>query len=169
SGVRCTATTVTTTPAVSNQTGTRHHAHPANRPTAATSGSAWTQWSGCSATARTSIASASTGIASRSMSESRPTVRAPPFPAMTRPYCAWASTRLLPRLETDIRRRCEDVVMAGHRLTPPLEPMLAKSTAAVLTGAYAYEPKWDGFRCLVFRDGSDVYLGSRSKKPLGRY
>lgn len=58
--------------------------------------------------------------------------------------------------------------MAG-RLTPPLEPMLAKSTSAVPTGAYAYEPKWDGFRCLVFRDGGDVYLGSRSKKPLGRY
>lgn len=54
-------------------------------------------------------------------------------------------------------------------LQPPLEPMLAKSVSEVPAGEYAYEPKWDGFRCLVFRDGEDVYLGSRSKKPLTRY
>lgn len=54
-------------------------------------------------------------------------------------------------------------------LEPPLEPMLAKSAPELPSGDYAYEPKWDGFRCLVFRDGNDVYLGSRSKKPLTRY
>jgi ATP-dependent DNA ligase len=52
---------------------------------------------------------------------------------------------------------------------PPLSPMLAKAVAAVPDGAYAYEPKWDGFRCVVFRDGDDVELGSRGSKPLTRY
>ena len=52
---------------------------------------------------------------------------------------------------------------------PPIEPMLAKSAATVPTGGYLYEPKWDGFRCLVFRDGDDIELGSRGGKPLTRY
>ncbi|WP_194899062.1 ATP-dependent DNA ligase [Catenulispora pinisilvae] len=52
---------------------------------------------------------------------------------------------------------------------PPVEPMLAKSAAKVPTGDYLYEPKWDGFRCLVFRDGDEVVLGSRGGKDLGRY
>lgn len=54
-------------------------------------------------------------------------------------------------------------------VTPPLEPMLAKSAAKVPTGDYLYEPKWDGFRCIVFRDGDQVVLGSRGGKDLGRY
>lgn len=54
-------------------------------------------------------------------------------------------------------------------VTPPIEPMLAKSAAAVPTGGYLYEPKWDGFRCLVFRDGPDIELGSRGGKSLTRY
>ncbi|HTJ69670.1 MAG TPA: ATP-dependent DNA ligase [Actinospica sp.] len=52
---------------------------------------------------------------------------------------------------------------------PPIEPMLAKSAATVPTGRYLYEPKWDGFRCLVFRDGDDIELGSRGGNPLTRY
>lgn len=54
---------------------------------------------------------------------------------------------------------------------PPLEPMLAKAQAKVPTdvGVWSYEPKWDGFRALVFRDGDDVALISRSGKDLGRY
>ncbi|WP_041542628.1 ATP-dependent DNA ligase [Catenulispora acidiphila] len=52
---------------------------------------------------------------------------------------------------------------------PPVEPMLAKSAAKVPTGDYLYEPKWDGFRCIVFRDGDRVVLGSRGGKELGRY
>jgi ATP-dependent DNA ligase len=54
---------------------------------------------------------------------------------------------------------------------PPLEPMLAKAQAAVPVdaGAWSYEPKWDGFRALVFRDGDDVVLLSRSGKDLARY
>jgi ATP-dependent DNA ligase len=47
--------------------------------------------------------------------------------------------------------------------------MLAKSVAEVPRGGYSYEPKWDGFRCIVFRDGSEVVLGSRNERPLTRY
>jgi ATP-dependent DNA ligase len=54
-------------------------------------------------------------------------------------------------------------------LTPPLDPMLAKLTRSFPEGDLLYEPKWDGFRCLVFRDGDDVHLQSRNGKPLERY
>ncbi len=55
---------------------------------------------------------------------------------------------------------------------PPVKPMLAKSVDAVPgtgDGAFLYEPKWDGFRCIVFRDGDEIVLGSRNTKPLNRY
>jgi ATP-dependent DNA ligase len=52
---------------------------------------------------------------------------------------------------------------------PPVKPMLAKAVPEVPEGDYLYEPKWDGFRCIVFRDGDDVELGSRNEKPLTRY
>ena len=52
---------------------------------------------------------------------------------------------------------------------PPVKPMLAKSVPEVPEGDYLYEPKWDGFRCIVFRDGDEVELGSRHEKPLTRY
>jgi ATP-dependent DNA ligase len=52
---------------------------------------------------------------------------------------------------------------------PPVEPMLAKSAAKVPAGDFLYEPKWDGFRCIVFRDGDEVVLGSRGGKELSRY
>ena len=51
---------------------------------------------------------------------------------------------------------------------PPLSPMLSKSVAAIPPGA-SYEPKWDGFRSILFRDGDDVELGSRNERPLTRY
>ncbi|MEO9139230.1 MAG: ATP-dependent DNA ligase, partial [Jatrophihabitans sp.] len=51
---------------------------------------------------------------------------------------------------------------------PPVAPMLAKSVPAIPAGA-SYEPKWDGFRCLIFRDGDDVEFGSRNEKPMTRY
>ncbi|OPE54127.1 ATP-dependent DNA ligase, partial [Mycolicibacterium diernhoferi] len=49
--------------------------------------------------------------------------------------------------------------------------MLAKAQTKVPTeaGVWSFEPKWDGFRALVFRDGDDVVLLSRSGKDLGRY
>ncbi len=53
---------------------------------------------------------------------------------------------------------------------PPVLPMLAKSVASVpRTPGYLFEPKWDGFRCLVFKDGDEVELASRNTKPLTRY
>jgi len=53
---------------------------------------------------------------------------------------------------------------------PPVAPMLAKSVKDVPTGpGYLYEPKWDGFRCIVFRDGDEVELGSRNERPMTRY
>ncbi|GAB3623117.1 ATP-dependent DNA ligase [Mariniluteicoccus endophyticus] len=51
---------------------------------------------------------------------------------------------------------------------PPLKPMLAKP-AAKLPPGWRYEPKWDGFRTIIFRDGDEVMLGSRNEKPLTRY
>ncbi len=54
-------------------------------------------------------------------------------------------------------------------ITPPVEPMLAKLSRALPTGDLVYEPKWDGFRCLIFRDGDELLLQSRGRKPLDRY
>src|SRR5947209_14453370 len=53
---------------------------------------------------------------------------------------------------------------------PPVKPMLAKAATKLPTGeGYYYEAKWDGFRCIVFRDGDEVELGSRNERPLTRY
>ncbi|HZM73436.1 MAG TPA: ATP-dependent DNA ligase [Candidatus Polarisedimenticolia bacterium] len=53
---------------------------------------------------------------------------------------------------------------------PPLEPMLAKAADGLPEGdGWLFEPKWDGFRALVFRDGDEVYTQSRDLKPLDRY
>jgi ATP-dependent DNA ligase len=57
---------------------------------------------------------------------------------------------------------------------PPVQPMLAKSVKSIPDpGRYddglCFEPKWDGFRCIVFRDGDEVELASRNTKPLTRY
>jgi ATP-dependent DNA ligase len=51
---------------------------------------------------------------------------------------------------------------------PPVSPMLAKSVPSIPSGAW-YEPKWDGFRSICFRDGDAVELGSRNERPLTRY
>jgi ATP-dependent DNA ligase len=57
---------------------------------------------------------------------------------------------------------------------PPVQPMLAKSVKGIPDPAkfddgLSFEPKWDGFRCLVFKDGDEVELTSRNTKPLSRY
>src|SRR3954447_9290504 len=53
---------------------------------------------------------------------------------------------------------------------PPVKPMLAKAVhEAPRQDGLLYEPKWDGFRCIVFRDGDEIELGSRNDKPLTRY
>src|SRR2546427_6857760 len=53
---------------------------------------------------------------------------------------------------------------------PPITPMLAKSGPGIPRGeGWLYEPKWDGFRAIVFRDGDDLHIGSRNTTPLHRY
>jgi ATP-dependent DNA ligase len=59
-------------------------------------------------------------------------------------------------------------------VNPPVAPMLARSVKAIpepgrTEGGYLYEPKWDGFRCIVFRDGDEVELFSRNERPMTRY
>ena len=51
---------------------------------------------------------------------------------------------------------------------PPVSPMLAKSVPSIPPGA-SYEPKWDGFRSICFRDGAEVEFGSRNERPMTRY
>jgi ATP-dependent DNA ligase len=56
---------------------------------------------------------------------------------------------------------------------PPVQPMLAKPVKGIPDpskyGGLSFEPKWDGFRCIVFKDGDEVELASRNTKPLTRY
>jgi ATP-dependent DNA ligase len=54
-------------------------------------------------------------------------------------------------------------------LEPPLVPMLGRLSRELPEGGYVYEPKWDGFRVLAFRDGQAVDLRSRHDRPLARY
>ena len=54
-------------------------------------------------------------------------------------------------------------------VTPPVAPMLARLARELPLDGYLYEPKWDGFRCLAFRDGEDVDLRNRNQRPLARY
>ncbi len=55
-------------------------------------------------------------------------------------------------------------------IEPPVEPMLAKLADGLPPGeGWLFEPKWDGFRALVFRDGDRIYTQSRDSKPLDRY
>jgi ATP-dependent DNA ligase len=61
-------------------------------------------------------------------------------------------------------------VQATFPLDPPIEPMLAKLAEELPSGeGVLYEPKWDGFRAIVFRGPSDVYIQSRDLRPLDRY
>ena len=61
--------------------------------------------------------------------------------------------------------------MAPMRLPvmPPVPPMLAKAVKGMPEGEMSFEPKWDGFRSIVFRDGDEVEIGSRNERPLTRY
>ena len=58
----------------------------------------------------------------------------------------------------------------GMLLKPPIPPMEARSVEEIPTGdGWQYEPKWDGFRCLAFRDRDKIYLQSKAGQPLARY
>jgi len=62
------------------------------------------------------------------------------------------------------------VTDASFPIAPPIEPMLAKLTDELPPGDFLYEPKWDGFRALVFRGaGDEVFIQSRDLRPLDRY
>src|ERR1700704_1841614 len=55
-------------------------------------------------------------------------------------------------------------------LKPPLPPMEARSVDEIPAGdGWQYEPKWDGFRCIAFRDGEQIHLQSKAGQPLARY
>src|SRR4029078_3933484 len=55
-------------------------------------------------------------------------------------------------------------------VNPPVLPMLAKRVSGLPPGeGWIFEPKWDGFRTLIFRDGDEVFIQSRDEKPLNRY
>lgn len=54
-------------------------------------------------------------------------------------------------------------------LSLPIAPMLARTASALPEGDFAYEPKWDGYRCIIVRDGDHIELGSRGRKTLTRY
>ena len=57
-----------------------------------------------------------------------------------------------------------------YAIAPPVEPMLAKLAEELPEGGpFLFEPKWDGFRAIVFRGGSDVFIQSRDLRPLDRY
>jgi ATP-dependent DNA ligase len=59
---------------------------------------------------------------------------------------------------------------SGFAIDPPIEPMLAKLAETLPAGdGFLYEPKWDGFRAVVFRGRSDVFIQSRDLRPLDRY
>jgi ATP-dependent DNA ligase len=61
-------------------------------------------------------------------------------------------------------------IMSDFALEPPIEPMLAKLSDEIPTGGgFLFEPKWDGFRAIVFRGRDDVYIQSRDLRPLDRY
>jgi ATP-dependent DNA ligase len=58
----------------------------------------------------------------------------------------------------------------GLPVAPPIEPMLAKLAEDLPSaGAFLFEPKWDGFRAIIFRDASEVYIQSRDLRPFDRY
>ena len=60
--------------------------------------------------------------------------------------------------------------MSALPFAPPIEPMLAKLQRELPPGdGWLFEPKWDGFRSIVFKDGGDVYIQSRDLKPFNRY
>lgn len=57
----------------------------------------------------------------------------------------------------------------AYPIAPPIEPMLAKAATEIPRGDWRYEPKWDGFRAIVYRDRDRVHIGSRNALPLERY
>src|SRR5262245_8197256 len=75
------------------------------------------------------------------------------------------STTITPRLALSVNIGTMDLPV-----NPPIPPMLAKRVAELPTGeGWIFEPKWDGFRTIVFRDGDEILLQSRDERSLNRY
>jgi ATP-dependent DNA ligase len=69
-----------------------------------------------------------------------------------------------------IRKTSAVNIRKNMQLKPPLPPMEARSVDEIPAGyGWQYEPKWDGFRCIAFRDGEKIYLQSKAGQPLARY
>jgi ATP-dependent DNA ligase len=65
---------------------------------------------------------------------------------------------------------CKPKALPGCAIAPPIEPMLAKLAETLPPeGEHLFEPKWDGFRAIVFRGKSELYIQSRDSRPLDRY
>jgi ATP-dependent DNA ligase len=68
------------------------------------------------------------------------------------------------------RARALSSALMSYPIEPPVEPMLAALEREIPAGdGWIYEPKWDGFRAIIFRDGEHVHIGSRNQLPLERY
>jgi ATP-dependent DNA ligase len=67
------------------------------------------------------------------------------------------------------RRVSGKSTLMAVEIRPPVAPMLARLEHTLPADGYLYEPKWDGFRCLAFRDREQVDLRSRNQRPLARY
>ncbi|WP_353950228.1 ATP-dependent DNA ligase [Knoellia sp. S7-12] len=72
---------------------------------------------------------------------------------------------MLPKAERDADLRTQ----WGMPVVPPIAPMLAKPSKKLVEGEVSYEPKWDGFRSIIYRSGDQVEIGSRNEKPMTRY
>src|SRR6266404_2210173 len=62
------------------------------------------------------------------------------------------------------------IIIMSFIIKPPLPPMEARSVDEIPIGdEWQYEPKWDGFRCIAFRDRTEIYLQSKAGQPLAHY
>src|SRR3954471_9783301 len=95
---------------------------------------------------------------------SSPTRRAPRSP----PPSSCPRTRTVRTRRSRGRRGSCEHDRIDLPVMPPVAPMLAKPVATIPPGQ-CYEPKWDGFRSIVFRDGDEVEIGSRKERPMTRY
>jgi ATP-dependent DNA ligase len=84
--------------------------------------------------------------------------------------CGRARTALRSAFDVPTTPADETLPSVRLPLQPPIEPMLAQLTRELPSGdGWLYEPKWDGFRALVFWDGDTLVIQSRDLRPLGRY
>src|SRR4051812_19618290 len=123
-----------------------------------------------SSVSRTSLANACRCLTRLSASSLKRSVLAPSNDARTA-FVNSSSARLRVLIRPSSRSRPRHARLGrGMQLPvmPPVAPMLARPAGAIPPGEF-YEPKWDGFRAIVFRDGDEVEIGSRKERPMTRY